>query len=636
MDHRSILVLVLSLFLIAVFVPTHIQAESDILIVVTPTIEKKSPGSVIRKSPTSFSESIIPSPDSPGLVDTKEALRRASSVDYADYGGATPSPLTLRGSSYRQTLITLDGIPLNPITGDMVDLSQYMLPDIEQIEIIKGSNSAVFGRSAMGGTVNLVTENPSPADEYDLFASQGTYGYGLYHAHASTTAGTTGILANITHAFADNDFRYRKDDGTFTKRENNSTENTAGLVKAVFDAQGWQSSIMGNVIRQSSGSPGAEPGYLTPDDFNENSQNSFLFTTQKNVAQDQSLSIRTWVLTNETRNERPSWGEVSDNRTRLGSKDVSVSYTRKIHACTITPMAEYLHERMGSDDYGHHSRSTGSGSLWASGDFTRVFLELVGRYDNSSDFDDEWSYHAGASFKVADHVQIKANAGTGYLLPDMGKLYAPSSSFSTFIQNPYLKPERSFSWDAGPSIGMNTWGLSADYFFTSYRDLIKADYPTENTFTYINVNKAQSSGLEANAWVAPLDSCKVSANYILSRNTFESGPYDGNELGQRPPQVLNLQADYLGEIEGRNMNLSLAYQLRQGSYEDDANTAKTDNRYLFHAGAMLQVSRNATVSFKVDNILDDQSPEYVYKTSWGSFWYPVQGRTYRFAAKISL
>jgi len=42
------------------------------------------------------------------------------------------------------------------------------------------------------------------------------------------------------------------------------------------------------------------------------------------------------------------------------------------------------------------------------------------------------------------------------------------------------------------------------------------------------------------------------------------------------------------------------------------------------------------VSFKVDNLLDDRSPEHVSATEWGSFYYPVSGRTYRMAVKLRL
>ena len=440
-----------------------------------------------------------------------------------------------------------------------------------------------------------------------------------------------GILANLTHAFADNDFRYKKDDGTWTRRENNDIENTTGLIKAVFDAKGWQSSVMGNFIDQTEGSPGIAPDYITPNDRTDTIQNTILLETKKAFTQDQTFNARAWILTDRIHNERPSSG---DNTTILSNKDLSVSYSRKIGLVTLTPGAEYLNERMSSDDYGVHSRSTGTGSLSAGMDLQPVFLELTGRYDNNTDFNGQWSYHAGAAWKVIDHVQLKTNAGTGYLVPDMGKLYSPSYPGSTFIANPDLKPEHSFNWDIGPYISMNTYGFSVDYFLTTYRDLIKTDYPTADTFTYINVDKAGSSGIETNAWVAPTSMVKFSTNYILSRNTYESGPYKGNHLEEDPPQVLNIQADYMPEIAGRNATFSLSYQFRQGSYEDSANTERTDNRYLVNAGALLDVSKDATISFKVDNLLDDRSPEYVYKSSFGNAWYPVSGRTYRFAAKI--
>ena len=162
MDHYKISMLLASLLILLALTNSTIQAASDILIVVTPTTESTSTDSVTKKAPTSFSDIVIPGPESTGLIDTSEALRKASSVDLSDYGGATTSPVSLRGSSYRQTLITLDGIPLNPVTGDMVDLSEFMLPDMDRIEIIKGSDSAAFGNSAMGGSSTSLQKTHLP------------------------------------------------------------------------------------------------------------------------------------------------------------------------------------------------------------------------------------------------------------------------------------------------------------------------------------------------------------------------------------------------------------------------------------------------------------------------------------------
>ncbi|HVN72816.1 MAG TPA: hypothetical protein VMU10_12435, partial [Desulfomonilia bacterium] len=68
---------------------------------------------------------------------------------------------------------------------------------------------------------------------------------------------------------------------------------------------------------------------------------------------------------------------------------------------------------------------------------------------------------------------------------------------------------------------------------------------------------------------------------------------------------------------------------------DEANTLKANNRYLINAGVVTDINRNASISFKADNILNDRSREFLDKTSFGTFWYPVSGRTYRLATKIT-
>ncbi|MCU0575602.1 MAG: TonB-dependent receptor [Desulfobacterota bacterium] len=632
MSHRLPAALFTCLLLFHPASPVLLSAASDILIVVTPTSGEALQGSVSGKAPTSFSDIITTGRESTGLIDTEETLRHASSVDLSDYGGATPSPLSVRGSNFQQTLVMIDGIPLNQVTGDIVDLSQYVMPDIEQIEVIRGSNSASFGKAAMGGVVNLVTAGPSLSDEYDLTASQGTYGYGLYHGHVSITAGEVGILANLTHSFADNDFRYQRDDGTTARRDNNGYVNTTGLFKAAFDVQGWKTSLMGNRINQENGSPGGEgsAGVITPDDAVSTVQDTYLVEAFRDLADNASMKLRTWMLVNRTHTE----SVFGDGRQKLVDKALVLAYTRTMGAIELSPSLEYLHERMDSDEYGTHERGTGSGVLSAGIDVSPVCLELSGRFDNSSEFDDRWSYHAGAAWKLLEQVQIKANVGTGYREPTMGQLYAPSTWY-TFIRNPELEPEKSLSYDIGPVIALNAVGAGVNYFRTTYRDLIKMDFPEPEAFTYINVDKVLAQGIEAHAWAAPAEKVMLSANYILSRYTYESGPYEGNELGQKPSQVLNLQADFYPEILDRAATLTVSYQLRGRSYQDEANTARTDSRYLLNAAVLYDLGLNVNVSFKVDNLFDDQTPEYVSKTQWGTFYYPVAGRTYRFAAKMS-
>ncbi|HQO82160.1 MAG TPA: TonB-dependent receptor, partial [Deltaproteobacteria bacterium] len=65
-----------------------------------------------------------------------------------------------------------------------------------------------------------------------------------------------------------------------------------------------------------------------------------------------------------------------------------------------------------------------------------------------------------------------------------------------------------------------------------------------------------------------------------------------------------------------------------------ANTEKTGNRHILDAGVACEISRFATAAFKISNILDDDSVEFEDKSDWGSFWYPVPGRTYRVSLQM--
>ncbi len=92
-------------------------------------------------------------------------------------GGANVRIQGLRG---RYTQILSDGLPL--YGGQSGSLSMLQIPpmDLEQVEVIKGASSALYGSSALGGVVNLISRRPSP--ERELLLNQ------------TTLDGTDGVL----------------------------------------------------------------------------------------------------------------------------------------------------------------------------------------------------------------------------------------------------------------------------------------------------------------------------------------------------------------------------------------------------------------------------------------------------------
>jgi len=86
-------------------------------------------------------------------------------------GGAS---LRLQGLSGRYTHILLDELPLYGEQPDDFSLLQTPPLDLAQVEVIKGTSSALYGGSALGGLINLVSQRPG--GEPELLVNQTSRG----------------------------------------------------------------------------------------------------------------------------------------------------------------------------------------------------------------------------------------------------------------------------------------------------------------------------------------------------------------------------------------------------------------------------------------------------------------------------
>jgi outer membrane cobalamin receptor len=87
-------------------------------------------------------------------------FRRSSSV----VTHPTTQGVSLRGvgpSGASRTLVLLDGIPLNDPFGGWVYWSRVPVDGVERIEVVRGGGSGVWGNSALGGVVQILTRRPA-------------------------------------------------------------------------------------------------------------------------------------------------------------------------------------------------------------------------------------------------------------------------------------------------------------------------------------------------------------------------------------------------------------------------------------------------------------------------------------------
>ena len=65
----------------------------------------------------------------------------------------------LSGLDSKYVLVLKDGRPINGRFNDKLDLDQIAVSNIEKIEITKGPGSSLYGSEAMGGIINIITDN---------------------------------------------------------------------------------------------------------------------------------------------------------------------------------------------------------------------------------------------------------------------------------------------------------------------------------------------------------------------------------------------------------------------------------------------------------------------------------------------
>lgn len=105
----------------------------------------------------------------------KDALVYVPGIQVRELHGKTGSGVWMQGLDANRVLILIDGNPIIPSSGSSVDVSQIAVGDIERIEIIKGAMSSLYGTSAMGGVINVITKKPAHKFEASVDLATGNW-----------------------------------------------------------------------------------------------------------------------------------------------------------------------------------------------------------------------------------------------------------------------------------------------------------------------------------------------------------------------------------------------------------------------------------------------------------------------------
>ena len=114
-----------------------------------------------------------------GFSQALDAIATAPGVTVNQNGsfGGTAS-VRIRGASSHQTLVLVDGVPVNDASapGGGFDFARLDTEHIERVEILSGPQSTLWGSDAIGGVIAIATKHPDEGPGGNLFAQAGSYG----------------------------------------------------------------------------------------------------------------------------------------------------------------------------------------------------------------------------------------------------------------------------------------------------------------------------------------------------------------------------------------------------------------------------------------------------------------------------
>ena len=112
--------------------------------------------------------------DSQKIEHVGTALEQVPGVQVTQAGSpGTETDVSIRGSTAAQTLIMIDGVPVNAGSSGEFDIANLTTDNIDQIEVLRGAGGSLYGSQAIGGVVNILSQEGEGAPRFSLLSEGG-------------------------------------------------------------------------------------------------------------------------------------------------------------------------------------------------------------------------------------------------------------------------------------------------------------------------------------------------------------------------------------------------------------------------------------------------------------------------------
>ena len=503
---------------------------------------------------------------------TKEQIEKSGGKDLSQLlneqtgiiiNGATSNQGTYKslyvlGATSAYTLILLDGVPLNDPTGvgGTFDIRLLSLDNIERIEILKGSQSTLYGSNAVAGVVNIISKKPISSKP--LFNGLLTYGsYNSFKGSANVSQKTKILEYDLNYT-------YNNTDGISEAKD---TTGNAGFDKDGFKQQAIQAIVGINITDNFKLSP-----YYRYTEFKgDYDADAFIDAPNHYTASlvNAGLTGHYFYKTGTLHfnygydlTKRDYLSQYGDYNTK-GKFHQAEVYAEHHFTDNVQLVAglNYQSYRIDAPDTTNSIISPYASLVLKSN--KGLSAEIGGRFNHHNQYGDNFTYSFNPSYLVHDHLKLFANITSGFRAPSIFEL------FGTFGSNPNLKPEKSTTQEAGlQGMLMNKkFEFTVTGFNRSIKDVIIYD-----ANGYENRDKQHDYGAELEVGYSFNQrlSIKINYTYVDGKITQKIAAKDTSyyNLVRRPKNNAHLFVNYQA---GKNFFISSSLQItgkRTDTYYD--------------------------------------------------------------------
>lgn len=585
--------------------------------------------------------------DDRGAQAAVDVMRGLPGVEINQSGGrGTVTSAFIRGGNSNYNLVMVNGIQLNDFGGGF-DLAPLPAEGVEQVEIIRGPESALYGSNAVAGVINIETIHGDGPPHFSFIGEGGS----LYTWRLGTTgAGRTG---GFSWAYS---LSRLQTNGQVPNDDYRNQTSTVSLGYSRSPRRSFNVNFFGDAGNIGLPGPyGSDPFGLFPGLDPSTHQNQNLFGYQANYTEQissrfqqvTSVSVSTDRITFISPIDGNSFTNnlrvVANTRSEIAvsSKDTLVAgfeYDRDQFKNAFVEDPNDAPFALGRNSYAFFAENR-----WTPGD--RWFINVGVRVDDFQTDAVPLNMDTGqpgipSNSVVSTNPQISvaylaresdgegffgatrlhASFGTGIRMPDGFEL--------AFTNNPALKPEKSIGFDAGieQRMAQDKAVLDVTYFYNRFKDQIVTTGDLPTNFDSENIGKSRADGLETSIRLRPLRSLEFSGSYtwlntsILALDGFmePSPPFTvGEPLLRRPHNSAGFNATWTRKRLMLNLNGTIRGAVLDIEPNDGTFTCTFEPKCVFrnpgyellNAGFSYRLPKGIEVYGRLNNFLNQKYEE---------------------------